>query len=577
MSGRCTTSEIKSWNNNVVQIGHRLYTPQLSNRGIDDIHLKTIAELLRKRAHDSAVLPLVLSELNLSDNALMDAGVQALASALGERYFQIRVLKLHKNRLSIAGVHAVASLIESMPRPPYEVHLSHNYIAPAGVRRLLVAAARRCEYPLHGRPLWLRVERQKGDLWTDFGSSETQCWERMQGMLAFAEERLVELRRSKGWLPRGCQGRLICVVCASGCAGCTNKRCRYLNAPHGPIVHLPYAWFQGRCREEDVRMPEGVATSVDTDLGTQPSPQHRKWGVIKQQPNIIYESVDVQVLNKGPHWTCSYDSHSDFLRHMDEQVHIDRRDWHEVVQSGSPEGIEVYLALRYWDPMAWEWWNGKRNPDSADPAGSGAGCVHRLDIGTSGCLVRARTKKGFKLLMQQLRENKMVKTYFCLVHGKAPFDREYTITDQLAYDQKNNETFVDANYGKNAITKVMCLAHLSNPIASEARVYSLCMVRLITGRTHQIRVHMMCGGWPLVSDRKYNPVMIRSDLEWCPRIFLHAACVSFHDSGWKQVPAPLYSDLYDVVKCLTIVDAPQAALVGSTVEHSSLNDLLLCR
>jgi hypothetical protein len=60
--------------------------------------------------------------------------------------------------------------------------------------------------------------------------------------------------------------------------------------------------------------------------------------------------------------------------------------------------------------------------------------------------------------------------------------------------------------------------------------FSLCKCRIVTGRTHQIRVHMRHIGHPLVSDTKYlEPKKCQEDRQWCPRMFLHAALLEFSD------------------------------------------------
>jgi len=116
----------------------------------------------------------------------------------------------------------------------------------------------------------------------------------------------------------------------------------------------------------------------------------------------------------------------------------------------------------------------------------------------------------------------------------------------------------------------------------EGERYSLVVVKLHTGRTHQIRVHMQSLGHPLVCDEKYAPDTLEADRAWCPRNFLHTYRVGFADvpvlpgaptaaadtdaagvPKQLEVRCPLPADLRDALSILEPADA-----VAATV-HSS--------
>merc|ERR1712146_297077 len=99
--------------------------------------------------------------------------------------------------------------------------------------------------------------------------------------------------------------------------------------------------------------------------------------------------------------------------------------------------------------------------------------------------------------------------------------------------------------------------------------YSLVALKLHTGRTHQIRVHMLSIGHPLVCDTKYAEELFPMDRQWCPRNFLHTYRLAFQDvpldgttKGGSLVEAmcPLPGDLREALGRLSPVDDTSAAL-----------------
>ena len=94
----------------------------------------------------------------------------------------------------------------------------------------------------------------------------------------------------------------------------------------------------------------------------------------------------------------------------------------------------------------------------------------------------------------------------------------------------------------------------------QGRKYSLLEVHPLTGRTHQIRAHMAHLGWPLAGDTKYGSTKrTKAQLQtWCPRLFLHAACLEVRDlqGGPWRVSAPLTPDLQAALASLHSTSAP---------------------
>jgi len=148
--------------------------------------------------------------------------------------------------------------------------------------------------------------------------------------------------------------------------------------------------------------------------------------------------------------------------------------------------------------------------------------VHRLDRGTSGCLIIAKKHSALRQLHSLIREGKILKKYLLLVRGQWQ-NGDKTVNLPLIKNQLSaGERFVKINpEGKAAKTKF-----IPQKIFTEA---SLLEAQLFSGKTHQIRVHAAHLGYPIAGDDKYgdyefNKTMKQKGLK---RLFLHAAEVKF--------------------------------------------------
>jgi 23S rRNA pseudouridine1911/1915/1917 synthase len=175
-------------------------------------------------------------------------------------------------------------------------------------------------------------------------------------------------------------------------------------------------------------------------------------------------------------------------------------------------------------------------------AGSGddlrPGIVHRLDRDTSGVLVVARTDKAHQALAAQFRDRTVEKIYLALVHGRMK-QAQGRIMSPIARDPvRRTRMTAKLASGRSALTDYRTL--------EEFEKLSLLEVRIGTGRTHQIRVHLASIGHPVVGDRLYGAPAQVAGVPVLGRFFLHAHRLSFTSpsSGERiTVESPLAPEL----------------------------------
>lgn len=141
--------------------------------------------------------------------------------------------------------------------------------------------------------------------------------------------------------------------------------------------------------------------------------------------------------------------------------------------------------------------------------------IHRLDMETSGVFLMARTKEAQRHLGLQFEHRNAKKTYIARVWG-TPRDREGQIDLPLICDWPNRpKQMVDHEKGKKAITNWSVLAGESIGAIQVTRME----LKPETGRSHQLRVHMLAIGHPILGDQLYAP---EEALKAAPRLQLHA-------------------------------------------------------
>lgn len=179
------------------------------------------------------------------------------------------------------------------------------------------------------------------------------------------------------------------------------------------------------------------------------------------------------------------------------------------------------------------------------------GIVHRLDKETSGVLLIAKTQDAFCELQRQFKDREVEKVYIGLVHGIVE-PQAGVVDASIGRNPKNRMKFGVVESGREAVTEYKLVTCYMLPVTRET--FSLVEFYPKTGRTHQIRVHAKHLGHPIVSDYQYaGRKTTRKDRKWCPRLFLHAAKLTFRHpkhGARDTIEAPLPQDLQQVLSLL---------------------------
>lgn len=175
--------------------------------------------------------------------------------------------------------------------------------------------------------------------------------------------------------------------------------------------------------------------------------------------------------------------------------------------------------------------------------------AHRLDRDTSGCLVIAKKRSALRAFQALLREDGMEKTYLALVKGR----------------WKGGQRRIDAPLRKNTLKSGERIVQVSQDGKPSLSIFtpetlypdcSLMRVKLVTGRTHQVRVHARCSGHPIAGDEKYGDDEFNRQMAGLglKRLFLHARELRFTlpEHATIHVEAPLDENLQAL---LTKLDA----------------------
>jgi len=177
------------------------------------------------------------------------------------------------------------------------------------------------------------------------------------------------------------------------------------------------------------------------------------------------------------------------------------------------------------------------------------GLVHRLDSGTSGVLVFGRTPQALEHLQTQFKSRTVSKTYIALCRG-IPSPLRQTVNLPIGrHPVHRQKRAVEGEGARSAVTHFELMRGLAGGTAGEVKV------KIETGRTHQIRVHLAHAGHPVLGDDLYGGKRAQPGRPWppAPRTMLHAARLelSHPHSGQRLVlEAPLPPDMTGYIEQL---------------------------
>ncbi|MEZ4820559.1 MAG: RluA family pseudouridine synthase [Bdellovibrionota bacterium] len=184
------------------------------------------------------------------------------------------------------------------------------------------------------------------------------------------------------------------------------------------------------------------------------------------------------------------------------------------------------------------------------------GIVHRLDTYTSGLLIVAKTQEGFKAFRQLFDQRNIQKTYQALVLGNV-YPDDIEIDTPLAHHHKNPRKMValidDRVEYRSKIREAKTMVHVRERFDQTTWID----VKTLTGRMHQVRVHMASIDHPLVGDQVYqNQRQKQQDQYGLGRHFLHASKLVFKDP-WTGLEIILQSNLpFELQQCIDTIKKP---------------------
>ncbi len=253
----------------------------------------------------------------------------------------------------------------------------------------------------------------------------------------------------------------------------------------------------GRAQKSSYRLSTGEVITVHV-----PAPKERTVAAEDIPLDVLYEDGDLVAINK-PAGMVVHPAH------------------------GNETGTLVNAALARWPEM--------RRVTGEERAG----VVHRLDKDTSGVLVMAKTSAALKSLQAQFKARTTAKRYIALVEGVPPSSRGI-IEAPIARDPKQRKRMAVVPKGRPAITRY--------ELHEDFGTHSVIDIDLLTGRTHQVRVHFAWLGHPVAGDRVYGFRKVTIPLK--DRIFLHAAALEVDSPSTGQrlrFEAPLPPELSTIL------------------------------
>jgi 23S rRNA pseudouridine1911/1915/1917 synthase len=197
----------------------------------------------------------------------------------------------------------------------------------------------------------------------------------------------------------------------------------------------------------------------------------------------------------------------------------------DIVVVDKPVGVAAHPSVGWSGPTVLGALAGAGFRVSTSGAAERAGIVHRLDAGTSGLMVVAKSERAYTELKRQFHDREVDKIYHAVVQGH-PDPLSGTIDAPIGRHPSSSWKFAVTSDGKNSVTHYETLEAFPSA--------SLLEVHLETGRTHQIRVHMAAQRHPCVGDAMYGADPTISARLGLTRQWLHAKQLAFTHPGTHE-------------------------------------------
>jgi 23S rRNA pseudouridine1911/1915/1917 synthase len=199
----------------------------------------------------------------------------------------------------------------------------------------------------------------------------------------------------------------------------------------------------------------------------------------------------------------------------------------DIMVVDKPAGVAAHPTPGWTGPTVLQGLLAAGHTVATSGAAERQGIVHRLDAGTSGVMVVAKSEPGYSALKQAFRDREVDKRYHALVQGH-PDPLRGTVDAPIARHPAGDGRFAVVADGRPSVSHYDTLEAF--------RAASLLEVRLETGRTHQIRVHMAAIRHPCVGDRLYGADPVLAARLGLQRQWLHAVRLSFaHPADGRRV------------------------------------------
>jgi 23S rRNA pseudouridine1911/1915/1917 synthase len=216
----------------------------------------------------------------------------------------------------------------------------------------------------------------------------------------------------------------------------------------------------------------------------------------------------------------------------------------DIVVVDKPAGVAAHPTPGWSGPTVLDGLRATGHTIASSGAAERQGIVHRLDAGTSGLMVVAKSEPAYSALKRAFREREVDKRYHALVQGH-PDPLRGTVDAPIGRHPAGDGRFAVITGGRPSVTHYDTLEAF--------RAASLVEVKLETGRTHQIRVHMAALRHPCAGDRLYGADPVLADRLGLTRQWLHAVQLGFtHPTGggWAEFRSAYPPDLAHALEVL---------------------------